>query len=229
MPRRTRDRRKSPTKFSASLRYFAGTPVKPHSQHTTEDRMPPRKRTSTSSKTAAKTAAKAVARPGRTSTVTASPYGQPELIVVADPAAALRIGTGGVESGGGADTRALNRVASRAAVTLRPLFGPEERVRLEARRLAPSAIGPVPDLSVYYHVEAPVGDLADLAEELAGSEGVQAAYVKPASEPPVLNDMAPAGEDAPPTTPDFIGNQLSLGAAPTRGTPGPGRVSAVQA
>ena len=62
---------------------------------------------------------------------------------------------------------------------------------------APAAIGPVPDLSVYYHVDAPVGDLADLAEELAGSEGVQAAYVKPASEPPVLNDMAPAGEDAP--------------------------------
>src|SRR6476469_1500870 len=109
MPRRTRDRRKSPTKFSASLRYFAGTPVTPHSHHLTEDRMPPRKRTATSSKTAAKTAAKAVARPGRTSTVTASAYGQPELIVVADPAAALRIGTGGVESGGGADTRALNR------------------------------------------------------------------------------------------------------------------------
>ena len=176
--------------------------------------MPPRKRTSTSSKTAAKTAAKTVARPGRTSTVTASAYGQPELIVVADPAAALRIGTGGVESGGGVDTRALNRVASRAAVTLRPLFGPEDRVRLEARRLAPSAIGPVPDLSVYYHVEAPAGDLAALAEELAGSEGVQAAYVKPASEPPVLNDMAPAAEDAPPTTPDFIANQLYLEAAP---------------
>ena len=172
--------------------------------------MPPRKRTSASSKTAAKTAPTR----RRTSTVTASPYGAPELIVVADPAAALRIGTRGVESGGGADTRALNRVAARAAVTLRPLFGPEERIRLEARNLAPAAIGPVPDLSVYYHVDAPVGDLADLAEELAGSEGVQAAYVKPASEPPVLNDMAPAGEDAPPTTPDFIGNQLYLEAAP---------------
>ena len=172
--------------------------------------MPPRKRTSASSKTAAKTAPTR----RRTSTVTASPYGAPELIVVADPAAALRIGTRGVESGGGADTRALNRVAARATVTLRPLFGPEERIRLEARNLAPAAIGPVPDLSVYYHVDAPVGDLADLAEELAGSEGVQAAYVKPASEPPVLNDMAPAGEDAPPTTPDFIGKQLYLEAAP---------------
>ena len=172
--------------------------------------MPPRKRTSASSKTAAKTAPTR----RRTSAVTASPFGAPELIVVADPAAALRIGTRGVESGGGADTRALNRVAARAAVTLRPLFGPEDRVRLEARNLAPAAIGPVPDLSVYYHVDAPVGDLADLAEELAGSEGVQAAYVKPASEPPVLNDMAPAGEDAPPTTPDFVGNQLYLEAAP---------------
>ena len=140
--------------------------------------MPPRKRTSASTSTA-KTA-KAAPRPRRSSTVTASAFGAPELIVIADPAAALRIGAGGVESAGGADTRALNRVASRAAVTLRPLFGPEERVRLEARRLAPSAIGPVPDLSVYYHVDAPVADLADLAEELAGSDGVQGAYVKPA-------------------------------------------------
>ncbi|MEP6648476.1 MAG: S8 family serine peptidase, partial [Lapillicoccus sp.] len=173
--------------------------------------MPPRKRTSTRS-TTAKTAARSGSR--RASAVTASRYGEPELIVIADPAAALRIGVGGVESGGGADTRALNRVASRAAVTLRPLFGPEERVRLEARRLAPSAIGPVPDLSVYYYVEAPAADLVDLAEELAASEGVQAAYVKPAGEPPVLNDMEPAAQDAPPTTPDYIGNQLYLEAAP---------------
>jgi hypothetical protein len=87
-------------------------------------------------------------------------------------------------------------------------------VRQEARQLAPSAIGPVPDLSVYYHVEAPEGDLADLAEELAGTEGVQAAYVKPAGEPPVLNDMQPSPEDAPPSTPDFVGNQLYLEPAP---------------
>jgi hypothetical protein len=171
--------------------------------------MPPRKRTSASS-----TTAKSASGPRRPSTVTAPALGVPELIVVADPAAALRIGAGGVESGGGADTRALNRVASRAAVRLRPLFGPEERVRLQARRLAPSAIGPVPDLSVYYHVEAPAGDLEGLAQELAASEGVQGAYVKPAGEPPALNDMAPAAEDAPPTTPDFVANQLYLEAAP---------------
>ncbi len=171
--------------------------------------MPPRKRTSASSTTATSTP-----RRRRSSTVTASSVGAPELIVIADPAAALRIGAGGVESAGGADTRALNRVASRATVTLRPLFGPEERVRLAARQLAPSAIGPVPDLSVYYHVDAPAADLAGLAEELAGSDGVQGAYVKPASEPPVLNDMAPAAEDAPPTTPDFVANQLYLEAAP---------------
>src|SRR3954462_10064781 len=124
--------------------------------------MPPRKRTSATS-----TTAKTAARPPRPSTVTAPAFGAPELIVMADPSAALRIGAGGVESGGGADTRALNRVASRATVTLRPLFGPEERVRLEARRLAPSAIGPVPDLSVDYHVDAPAAYLEGLAQELA--------------------------------------------------------------
>jgi Subtilase family len=174
--------------------------------------MPPRKRTSART-SSAKTAARSGAR--RESTTTpSSTYSAPELIVIADPAAALRIGVGGVKSGGGADTRALNRVASRAAVTLRPLFGPEERVRQDARDLAPSAIGPVPDLSVYYHVEAPEGELADLAEELAGTEGVQAAYVKPAGEPPVLNDMQPSPEDAPPSTPDFVGNQVYLEPAP---------------
>jgi hypothetical protein len=163
--------------------------------------MPPRKRTP------AKKSAPPAARP-------VVSFGAPELIVIADPAAALRMSAGGVTSHGGADTRALNQVAARGNVTLRPLFGPEDRVRLQAERLLPNALAPVPDLSVYYHVDAPPGELDGLADELRAAEGVQAAYVKPASEPPVINDMAPAPEDAPPTTPDFVANQLYLEAAP---------------
>ena len=109
--------------------------------------MPPRKRTSASSKTAAKTAPTR----RRTSTVTASPYGAPELIVVADPAAALRIGTRGVESGGGADTRALNRVAARADRDAAPAVrsrgthsarGPQARPRGD--RPGPRPVGLLP-------------------------------------------------------------------------------------
>jgi hypothetical protein len=177
--------------------------------------MPPTKRAPARRTT--RTSTTAADRPGGSGSGaagSASAFGQPELIVIADPAAALRIGAGGVSSRAGADTRALNRVASRATVVLRPLFGPEERVRLQAERLLPTARGPVPDLSVYYHVEAPAAELDGLAEELAAAEGVQAAYVKPASEPAALNDMAPAPEDAPPTTPDYLGNQLYLEAAP---------------
>jgi hypothetical protein len=115
--------------------------------------MPPRKRTP------AKKSAPPAARP-------VVSLGVPELIVMADPAAALRMSAGGVTSHGGADTRALNRVAARGNVTLRPLFGPEDRVRLQAERLLPNALAPVPDLSVYYHVDAPPEELDGLADEL---------------------------------------------------------------
>ncbi|MEO7236315.1 MAG: S8 family serine peptidase [Lapillicoccus sp.] len=174
--------------------------------------MPPSKRTPAKKTTTPRAARSGGARNGAARST--STFGSPELIVMADPAAALRMGAGGVTSRGGADTRALDRVASRSSVTLRPLFGPEDRVRLQAERLLPNALAPVPDLSLYYHVEAPAAELDDLADELGAAEGVQAAYVKPASEPPVINDMAPAPEDAPPTTPDFIANQLYLEAAP---------------
>jgi hypothetical protein len=80
----------------------------------------------------------------------------------------------------------------------------------------------VPDLSVFYHVEAPDERLDELAESLRELEVVEDAYVKgPSGEPvvateevEVLNDMMPATEEPPTTTPDFTSRQSYLGPSP---------------
>ncbi len=95
-----------------------------------------------------------------------------------------------------------------------PLFGQEDRVKLEAAAFAPTAFAPLPDLSVFYNVDAPADAMAELADELLAIDEVSAAYVKPAGEPPVINDMAPAPDDAPPTTPDLVARQNYLDPAP---------------
>jgi hypothetical protein len=171
--------------------------------------MPPKKKATTrSTSTAKKTATTGASAP------VAGSSGRRELIVVADAGAVLRVGSEGVASAGGADIRGLDAVASRNDITLRPLFGPETRVQRETSEAAATATGPLPDLSVYYHVDAPEAQLEELAEELFDQEAVVAAYVKPPGEPPILNDMVPEVTDAPPVTPDFVASQLYLEPAP---------------
>ena len=122
----------------------------------------------------------------------ASGAGQPELVVVARPDTGLRALASGVISSTGADTGALQaRLAARGAV-LRPLFGlSEDRLRaqrdlLTADQPYPDAtLAQVPDLSLFYKVEGS-GDLEQLAEELRQDPLIDAAYVKPAGQPPVL-------------------------------------------
>lgn len=105
---------------------------------------------------------------------------------------------------------------ARAGGMLHALFGvSEERLKQETSLLGVAAAVQVPDLSVYYKVEAPDERLEELAEALRTHELVEAAYIKPPAElPQVLNDMAPAPEEAPPTTPDFSTRQGYLDAAP---------------
>lgn len=144
-----------------------------------------------------------------------------ELIVVAKPDAQLRATPQGVRSLSGADVGSLSDVLNKEGLTLKPLFGSEDDVQAAARALVPSADN-VPDLSVYYHVDAPDERLDALAEELRRHSTVEAAYVKPPAEPAVagvmemqgLNDMRPSDEDAPAVTPDFTGNQGYLEVAP---------------
>ncbi len=144
--------------------------------------------------------------------------GRPELILVADAAAELRMTPEGFESRGGADVNRLAAMLTGEGVTVEPLFGvPEERIRSMAEAL-PGA-GDT-DMGAFYHVSAPDADLEALADRLRDVAGVAGAYVKPAGEPPVaideemLAEMAPAAGEPPATTPSFVSRQLYLNAAP---------------
>jgi hypothetical protein len=103
----------------------------------------------------------------------------------------------------------------RGEVTITPLFGRgEERLIARAAHVMAETGVAVPDLSIFYKVEAPTERLNDLAQQFREQEMIVAAYVKPPAEPAQINDMVPALADAPPITPGFTGRQLYLGAAP---------------
>ena len=146
-----------------------------------------------------------------------------ELIVIVKPEAGLRVTKEGVASVEGADVSPLADLLSSEGVTLEPLFDEsEERLKHEAASLAPTTDAEVPDLSIYYRVQAPDERLDEIAERLREQESVEAAYVKPRGELPVaaeeeaeiLNEMSPLAEDAPALTPNFISRQGYLDAAP---------------
>lgn len=165
-----------------------------------------------------------------------------ELIVVAEPAAGLRATRDGVASVTGQNVSSLAEVLSSNGARMRPLFGPGVGRGRSATATADVAAADLPDLSLYYRVDAPDEHLDALAAELRGHEAVRAAYVKPPAEPAALvraaaendrervaprvsrtaptmppaglNDMLPSAADAPPVTPDFTGRQLYLGPAP---------------
>ncbi len=146
------------------------------------------------------------------------PVAPPELIIVVQPEAGVRVGREGLTAAA-ADVSSLANVLAEAGAQLLPLFGlSEQRLSLEAQAPTPTGI-PSPDLSVYYRVEVE-GDLEELAERLREEEVVQAAFVKPpaqlaqADEDEEINVMTAAEEDAPPVTPDFSGRQGYLNAAP---------------
>jgi hypothetical protein len=139
---------------------------------------------------------------------------EPELVVVVRPEAGLRAAREGLTAEV-ADTKPIEDALG-ARATLTPLFGAsEERLRYEASAVAAYTDVPVPDLSVYYRVEAPGRDMDKLASSLVEVETIEAAYVKPPAEPPqFLNEMAAAPEEAPPITADFTARQGYLDPAP---------------
>lgn len=153
------------------------------------------------------------------------PAGSPrELIVVASEQAGLRARAGGVSSVTGVDVSALEALLQSHGARLTPLFGPSEE-RVQAASAAQSTRQTGSPAHVFYHVEAPDDRLDVLAKELLKHDAVEAAYVKPAGEPPTLaaladdidmgiNTMLPMPEDAPPTTPNFTARQIYLDAAP---------------
>lgn len=145
------------------------------------------------------------------------PMAERELVVIFNPDAELRATTEGVTSLADADVAPVGEVLASRNATLRPLFGAsEERLRLEAAA-APAEPGlEVPDLSVFYRVDAPDEELDELAAELLEQDIVEAAYVKPAPEPATIveKELAPLLEAPPAHTPDFTARQGYLNVAP---------------
>jgi hypothetical protein len=142
---------------------------------------------------------------------------QRELIVIARRELGLRAKKDGVASVVGADISSLSELLTSEGVILEPLFGiSEERLQAQTASLARETGADVPDLSVYYHVEAPDERLEELAERLMQLDAVEAAYIKPPAEPAQMrfNEMAPAAEEPPAHTPDFTARQEYLNAAP---------------
>jgi Subtilase family/Repeat of unknown function (DUF5648) len=139
-----------------------------------------------------------------------------ELIVMVKPETGLRATSTGVASVMGADVSPLSQVLAGEGIILQPLFGvSEERLQMSTTSIAMTTEGELPDLSIYYRVKAPDESLDRIASRLQGLDTVEAAYIKPAAEPPLrLNDMLPSAEDAPPITPDFTSRQGYLDAAP---------------
>jgi hypothetical protein len=66
----------------------------------------------------------------------------------------------------------------------------------------------------FFHVDGPSAELDDLRDELMQSPLIQAAYVKPPSDVPLINDMAPSPPVAPAATPDLTVSQLYLDPPP---------------
>ena len=139
----------------------------------------------------------------------------PELVVVTRRQAAFRASAGRFMSAAGENVSDVSRVLARHKATLVPIFGPtEERVMARLAAHGEAAQAPMEDLSVFYRVEAPTERLEDLRDELAKTELVEAAFIKPAVELPRINDMAAAPDEPPPATADFSTRQIYLNAAP---------------
>jgi hypothetical protein len=122
------------------------------------------------------------------------------------------------------DTTSLQGLLDQHNAMMRPLFGlSEDRLRAQARSMAPGAdtapvtgteaAAPGPDLSRFYHVAVEPGRMSELAAQLVGHHLVEGAYIKPAGEPPLAPDAtltlaAPAADEPPATTPDFVSHQI---------------------
>lgn len=142
-----------------------------------------------------------------------APASPRELVVMMKPEAEVATFADGMRSRSGLSLSKLDKLLKSAGAVMHPLFGAsEDRVRAES---AMAAAPEMPDAAAFYQVEAADSELDALAEALAATDAVEAAYVKPPSYPAALFEDIAALPDAPPTTtPDFSARQQYLNAAP---------------
>ncbi|MDD9911354.1 MAG: S8 family serine peptidase [Ahrensia sp.] len=153
----------------------------------------------------------------KTTKITSEGGGQPQLIALAKPQAALRAGAENtIISIAGASTDPTQKVLDKYKAVLKPLFGPtEERVTALVGRQAAEASAPLAELSGFYKVQAEEKDLEKIQKDLLDGGLFDAAYIKPGTEDPVeINTMTAVADPAPSSTPDFTARQIYLNAAP---------------
>lgn len=151
---------------------------------------------------------------GRRSAPNESPIGS-ELIVMTRPEAAFRSSAGRFAGAPGADVGGVADILRRHGAAMAPVFGPtEERVAARTQRRMEAAQAPMEDMTTFYKVDAPSERLEELRGELAASDLVEAAYIKPPVGLPVINDMTAAPSEPPPATADLSAGQIYLDAAP---------------
>jgi hypothetical protein len=153
--------------------------------------------------------------------VPAHPKSAPELIVVAKPEALVRSAGTSVAAAPGARAGSLNSLLKSRKIALRPLFDvSEDRAKARMGAALAGAAAVVPDVSTFYVVDGAPRDLARLAAELRNETAIDAAYVKPAGEPPEWFDRkrglpkAAPRDLSPAPTADFSARQAYLDAAP---------------
>lgn len=141
-----------------------------------------------------------------------------ELVVIAKPQAGLRLGLKAVPSPSimSGDVTPLTNLLISENIIMRPLFGrTEERLRAAAAAVPIIPGAAIPDLSLYYRVEAPDERLDQMAERFRQLDFVEAAYVKPPVElPGRLMKVALSKVEPPSITPNFTDRQGYLDAAP---------------
>jgi len=144
--------------------------------------------------------------------------GQHRLILVGKKESKLRARRDHITSNAAVETKPLADLLESQNVTIQPLFGKrEDRLEAELASLSANIGSDIPDLSVYYQVEAASNqDLEKLSKSLRKLDILEGAYLKPPAEDAsmMLNDMTPRTEEPPVRTPNFTDRQTYLGPTP---------------
>ena len=152
----------------------------------------------------------------KTTKVRSTGGSQPELIVLAKPAAALRAKNESLISEAGLPTSKAEKKLSKYQAIMKPLFGPsEERVESMVRAQESLASTSLMPLSGFYRVEAPQKNLEKIRKDMLEEDLFDGVYIKPAVEPAdEINTMVAVADAPPSSTADFSNRQIYLNAAP---------------
>lgn len=142
---------------------------------------------------------------------------QRELIVIVEPAAAP-----GLEllPTAAPQIDAMSKEVAANGGILRPGFrrplvsNPEQFSSVDALPGLSEASESNPDLSAFFRIEADDDRLEELAEVVRQNPIVAAAYIQPATELPILNNMLPSSNTPPSHSLDFTRRQIYLNASP---------------